>query len=84
MHACGDGKYGHLHASHNVAKNVLDWEYTTEILRSDLHTRLRDQLQDLPPRSVLSHEGSCSQDPGALHVQSIPSSTSASGGQHYV
>jgi hypothetical protein len=72
------------HASHNVAKNVLDWEYTTEILRSDLHTRLRDQLQASPPRSALSHEGSCSQDPGALHVQSFPSEEAVSGGQHHV
>jgi hypothetical protein len=72
------------HASPNVAKNVLDWEYTTEILRSDLHTRLRDQLQASPPRSVLFHEGSCSQGPGALHVQRIPSEEAASGGQHHV
>jgi hypothetical protein len=72
------------HSSPNVAKNVLDWEYTTEILRSDLRTRLRDPLQALPPTSVLSHEGSCPQDPGALHVQSIPSSASASGDQRHV
>src|SRR6266567_5226275 len=73
-----------VHASPNLAKNVIDWEYTIEILRSDLRAYLRDQPQALPPHSVLSHEGSCPQDPGALHVQNIPSSASASGGQHHV
>src|SRR6266568_8978947 len=73
-----------VHAPHNVTKTVINWEYIKEILRSDLHTRLRDQLQASPPRSTLSHEGSCSQGPGALYVQSFPSSASASGGQHHV
>ena len=72
------------HASHNVAKNVLDWEYTTEILRSDLRTRLRDPLHASPPSPTLSHEGSYPQGPGASYVQSIPSSTSAFGGQRHV
>ncbi len=73
-----------VHAPHNVAQTVINWEYTTEILRSDLRTRLRDQLQASPPCSVLSHEGSCPQGLGALHVQSIPSSASASGGHRHV
>jgi hypothetical protein len=73
-----------VHASPNVTKNVLDWEYTTEILHSDLRTHLRGQLQASPPRSVLSHEGSCPKVPGALHVQSFPSEEAASGGQSHV
>jgi hypothetical protein len=72
------------HAPHNVAKSVIDWEYTIEILRSDLRTYLRDPLQASPPCSVLSHEGACSQGPGALHVPSIPTSASASGGHRHV
>src|SRR6266567_1036564 len=79
-----DGNWLCIHAPHNVTKTVINWEYIKEILRSDLHTRLRDQLQASPPRSTLSHEGSCSQGPGALYVQSFPSSASASGGQHHV
>ena len=73
-----------IHASPNVTKNVINWEYTVEILHSDLRTRLRDQPQASPPRFVLSHEGSCLKAPGALHVQSIPSEEAASGGQSHV
>jgi len=78
------GHFGGLHASHNVANNVIDWEYSVEILRSDLRARQRDLLHDSPPRSLVPYEGSSPQDPGASYVQSIPSSTSASGGGHYV
>src|SRR5262245_26913278 len=73
-----------IHTSHNVAKDVIKWEYTTQILRSDLRTRLRDQLQTSPPRSPLFHEGSCPQGPGALYVQRAPSSASTSGGDCHV
>ncbi len=69
------------HASPNVTKKVIDWEHTTEILRSDLRTRLRDQFHASPARSVLSDEGSCSQDPGAPHVQDVPPQPQASGGE---
>ena len=68
----------------NVTKRVRDWEYTTEILRSDLRARLREQLQAPPPGSHLSHEGPCLKAPGASYVQTIPSSKSASGGQRHV
>lgn len=72
------------HASPNVTKKVLDWEYTREILQSDLRTRLRGPLQTSPPRCALSHEGSRSQAPGALHVQDVPSQQHISGGDRHV
>ncbi len=72
------------HASPNVTKKVLDWEYTREILQSDLRTRLRGPLQTSPPRAALSHEGSRSQAPGALHVQDVPSQQHISGGDRHV
>jgi len=71
LHACGNGSNGCLHASPNVTKKVLDWEYTIGILHSDLRTCLRDQLQALPPRSGQSPEGSYSQGLGAPYVQDI-------------
>lgn len=74
----------HLHASHDVTKKVLDWEYTVEILHSDLRARLRDQLHASPPRTALPHEGSIPQGPGAVYVQSIPTKAAASGGQDHV
>ena len=76
--------HGRVHASPNVTKKVLDWEYTVEILHSDLRARLRDQLHASPPRSALPHEGPIPQGPGALYGQSIPPSVSAAGGQDHV
>jgi hypothetical protein len=73
-----------VHASPNATKNVLNWEYTREILRSDLRARLRDQLQAPPPGSQIIHEGPCPQGPGASHVQTVPSSKTTTGGQHHV
>jgi hypothetical protein len=73
-----------IHASPNLAKNVLNWEHTKEILRSDLRARLRDQLQAPPPGSLFSHEGPCPQGLGASYVQTVPLSKSTTGGQHHV
>jgi protein-L-isoaspartate O-methyltransferase len=67
---CGNGYLSLEHASHNVAKTVLDWEYTREILR--IHLR------------ALSHEGSLSQDRGASHVTIATQSKEASGGHGHV
>jgi hypothetical protein len=73
-----------IHASPNVAKKVLDWEYTIEILRVHLRTRTGDRLQALPHSTALSHEGSIPQGPGASHVQVVASEQQASGGEHHV
>ena len=68
MHACRDGVNRCLHASPNVTKNVLDWEYTREVLQSDLRARTGDQRQVLPHSPKLFHEGPIPQGPGASHV----------------
>ena len=72
------------HTTPNVTKHVLNWEYTVEILRSDLRARLRDRLHTSPPRSVISHEGSYPQDPGAPYVQGTLLSASAVFREHHV
>ena len=73
-----------IHASPNVTKGVLDWEYTREILQSDLRTYLTDPLQTASARLVPSREGACSQGPGAPHGQDVPSQPQASGGDGHV
>ncbi len=75
---------GCVHTSPNVTKGVLDWEYTREILHSDLRTYLTDPLQTASARLVPSREGSCSQGPGALHDQDFPYQPQASGGDGHV
>jgi len=72
------------HASPNVTKGMLDWEYTREILQSDLRARTGDQLQ-APPHSPRSfHEGSIPQGPGASHVQHTSSAQQTPGGHGHV
>jgi hypothetical protein len=74
----------HLHASPNVAKTVLDWDYVIEILRIHLRMRLADQHQARPDRALPSHEGSFPQGPGASHAQIISSESQALGGDRHV
>lgn len=74
-----------IHASPNVTKGVLDWEYTRVILQSDLRTRTGDQRpQALPYSSSSSYEGSIPQGPGASHVQHTSSAQQALGGDGHV
>jgi hypothetical protein len=73
-----------IHASPNVTKGVLDWEYTKEILQSDLRVRFGDPRQAPPRPSALSHEGPSPQGPGADHVQADLSSQQTSGGHGHV
>ncbi|HEX3641573.1 MAG TPA: hypothetical protein VHV10_09805, partial [Ktedonobacteraceae bacterium] len=73
-----------IHASHDVTKSVLDWEYTREILRAHLRACLRDQHQAQPPNPISSHEGSIPQDQGACNVAIVPSPPQATGGDSHV
>jgi hypothetical protein len=73
-----------VHTSPNVTKGVLDWEYTREILQSDLRARAGDQRQAPPPSPSLSHEGPIPQGPGASHVQHTSSAQQAIGGDDHV
>jgi hypothetical protein len=89
-HPDGDGAFQEIkdrfpeYASHNLAKKVLDWEYSREILHRDLRTCLREQLQASPLHSVSPREGPCSQGPGAPYVQDSPSQPQAPGGNDHV
>ncbi len=73
-----------VHASPNLAKKVLDWEYVIEILRIHLRVRQADQRQGRPDRTLSSPEGSFPQGPGASHVQIISSEAQAPGGDRHV
>ena len=73
-----------LHASHNPAKKMLDWDYVIEILHIDLRKRLADWRQAQTTRNLLSDEGSLSQDPGGSHAPSLPSALQTPGGDHHV
>ncbi len=72
------------HASHNLAKTVLDWEYVVEILRARLRMCLADQQQARPERTSSSYEGSIPQDLGASYAQNIPSEQQVPGGVCHV
>src|SRR5262249_34370110 len=58
-----------IHASPNVAKTMLDWEYVTTILLADLRTLARHYPHAPSPRTAVSDEGSIAQGPGAVYVQ---------------
>ena len=70
-----------IHASHNVTKNVIDWEYTEEILRIHLRLTTGDQLQASPHSTQLSHEGFLPQGPGVSYAQVITPNPQEAGGQ---
>jgi hypothetical protein len=79
----GDGVDRGVHAPHNVAKALAEWEYGVTVLSSDssdLRTRLGDQHQAPPRRSGLVPPAAPSPDLGASHVQDVPSLSAESGG----
>lgn len=85
MHPRGYGVDRSVHASPNLAKKVLNWEYVREILRTDLRTRLVEHHQAWPERIPSFSEGSIPQGPGAPYAQIVPpSEPQAPGGHHHV
>lgn len=48
-----------LHASQNVAKKILEWEYGIEIVRTRLLMRTEEQRHASSCDTVSSHQGTC-------------------------
>jgi hypothetical protein len=55
-------EYGTAHASYNVAKKVVEFEYQEEIPRSRLRAAYGDGFKGAPLRCQLSGEGTIPQD----------------------
>ena len=78
------------HASYNVAKKVVEFEYQEEILRSRLRAAYGDGFKGAPLRCQSSGEGAFPQDTGmcdgqATQAPSIPSQeVPCSGGSCHV
>jgi hypothetical protein len=48
-----------VHASQNVAKKILEWEYGIEIVRTRLLMRTEEQRHASSCDTVSSHQGTC-------------------------
>ena len=48
-----------IHASQNVAKKILEWEYGIEIVRTRLLMRTEEQRHASSCDTVSSHQGTC-------------------------
>jgi hypothetical protein len=55
----GAGEHGGVHASQNVAKTILEWEYGIEMMRTHLLMRTEEQRHASSCDTVLSHTGTC-------------------------
>jgi hypothetical protein len=84
VYPCRHGINRGVHASPNVAKKVLDWDYVIEILRTHLRTRLAAQHRARPDCPTSSREGSIPQGPGASHAQILSPQPQACGGERHV
>jgi hypothetical protein len=68
------------HASYNVAKKVLEFEFTAEIPRLHLRASYGDGFKGAP----LNCEGSLTRDPGELNGQAAKKERHALGGTRHV
>jgi hypothetical protein len=84
MYPCCLRGNGGVHASHNVAKKVLEWEYVVEILRTDLRLPSRERVPGACLSSALFHEGSLPQGSGVPHAQTVWQTTEKLGGLDHV
>jgi hypothetical protein len=73
-----------IHASRNLAKKILEWEYGIEIERTHLLRRPEEQRPASSSDPVSSHEGTCPQGAGVSHGQAVLSASLASGGDRHV
>ena len=73
-----------IHASRNLAKKILEWEYGIEIERTRLLMRPAEQRHASFSDTVSSHEGTCPQGAGVSHGQAVLSASPASGGDRHV
>jgi hypothetical protein len=68
------------HPSYNVAKKVLEFEFTAEISRNRLRAEYGDGFKGAP----LNCEGSFTRDPGELNGQAAKTEVHSIGGSHHV
>src|SRR6266516_3368819 len=68
----------HCHASYNVAKKVVEFEYKEEIPRSRLQAAYGDGFKGAPLRCHAVREGAFSRDAGTCNGEAIPSSQTCS------
>src|SRR6266699_371618 len=79
-----------LHASYNVAKKVVEFEYQEEIPRSRLRAAYGDGFKGAPLRCQVSGEGAIPPDAGIYDGQATQAlsisrqAASAIGGSHHV
>jgi hypothetical protein len=71
-----------VHAPHNVAKALREWEYAVEILRIHLRARPSNEVHLRKDDSV--PEGSATQGSGVAHVQRILPAIPETGGHGHV
>lgn len=74
------GEDGRTHASHNVAKKVLEFEFTAEIPRIHLRANYGDGFKGAP----LHSEGSLTRNPGELDGQAAKKEMHVLGGTRHV
>src|SRR5262245_36758416 len=73
-----------IHASQDIAKKILEWEYGIEIERTRLLMNSEEQRPASSSDTVSSHEGTCPQGAGVSHGQAVLSASLASGGDRHV
>ena len=72
------------HASYNVAKKVLEWEFKEEIPRSRLRAAYGEGFKGAPLRCDPLSEGAFSRDETARDAQACSQEVQAAGGGHHV
>jgi hypothetical protein len=73
-----------IHASRNLAKKILEWEYGIEIARTRLLMRPAEQRPASSSNTVSSHEGTCPQGAGVSYGQAVLAALPASEGHRHV
>jgi hypothetical protein len=73
-----------VHASRNLAKKILEWEYGVQIERPRLLMRPEEQRPASSADTVSSHEGTCPQGVGVSYGQAVLAASPASGGHRHV
>src|SRR5262245_6984315 len=73
-----------VHASRNLAKKILEWEYGVQIERTRLLMRPEEQRPASSADTVASHEGTCPQGVGVSYGQAVLSASPAFGGHRHV
>jgi hypothetical protein len=73
-----------IHASRNLAKRLLEWEYGIEIERTRLRMRPAEPRHASSSDTVSSHGGTCPQGAGVSYGQAVISASPTPGGHRHV